>query len=1136
MPSWAEGGPLAALEAAAAGLPLVLSDHADEREYFEGVATFVDPADPRQIRSAILEAIHSPVSPRVRHDRQDRMQLRFGWARHVDATLGVYREVQCPGHSSVVRDVAIGAIPRIETEIVLDVTTLVNHSGRWTGISRVEAALVLALQGVNRNRLTLIAWSDRQRRFIRLPTATISPCALRAAVVQQEASATSLGQFPLLSRLVVCGSAWMQNPRYVGGLAALVETHRLRLTAVIHDVIPLKSPHWFPEHYEAKFRENLRCILGTASSVIVISKATASDVMQACTELGILGYPPMATWRLGDDLPFADGHPDELVRDRLDNLPFVLAVGAIHTRKNYGVLYQAWLQLKRCMPDRCPRLVIVGGTAWNGDETAKAFKGDVQIAHLVNILDDVDDATLRWLYENAALTVYPSLDEGWGLPVAESLRFGTPCIASAIPTMSEIAPELVETLDPHDPLIWATRIQLLVSSPLARAAVANRIRAEYRPITWAAAGKHLLACIEALEPAEALSKGLRDVVSLGIPLHLREEVLRGVRFIDGWGPAGDIGRWIVKDRATCIVGLEAGLAGPHLFAAEISLGPVVLSCVVEIWICDALVCTWLVQQGERRQHFAVFEPPHLHERCQLEVDLRIGDVQAAPVVSDASCPSAKLQVHAIALARLQDVRTIDSQFGKHAGALRPGSWYDFRRERLASAGAPTTDRGAFHESLSSRVILRVHDALDEELELEIGLRTESSIEHPTSLSIMVNSQEIVTCLAVHAGPTRIKARLPNAVRFLQDPITVDVFSAGHGKDTSTPRACSLLAVRFVGRSGPCGLEASELHHLDEAAPPTTKQLAALGPEWLIGDGALEWEGFEAILPVQVGGLALRLRFSVRLETEIAGLDHIDFIVSARRKVLAIHTLMSEMKTVDVLIPSSSANDAEVAELRLTLRPVASSGAPMRHRTVPRIRAQLISARYEDGLVFVYDDVPEPASEIYSISSADYNARRIDNQYNRTHSGRVLQEWDMRSRNADLRASSIGLFRPEDEGSWTDAKFARLQLSLPQSVKIPITVAVFARVFGTAKTGIAEVEVRFSSGSEAVWTYPDDDWRWHYVTVEPAAGGTIDWLAVDFVRRDAITPKEMSGANDSRLLGLYLQKIAIVMPSNDEVVH
>jgi hypothetical protein len=133
---------------------------------------------------------------------------------------------------------------------------------------------------------------------------------------------------------------------------------------------------------------------------------------------------------------------------RFGDRPFVLCVGAIHARKNHRLLYDVWLRLAARMGEACPHLVLVGGVAWNGhDVRARAARRCADQRAGQHPLDDVDDAALDWLYAHCSSTVYPSLHEGWGLPVAESLRHGKLCLAADTSSVPEIAPGLVELID-----------------------------------------------------------------------------------------------------------------------------------------------------------------------------------------------------------------------------------------------------------------------------------------------------------------------------------------------------------------------------------------------------------------------------------------------------------------------------------------------------------------------------------------------------------------------------------------------------------------------------------------------------------------------------------------------------------------
>ena len=94
-------------------------------------------------------------------------------------------------------------------------------------------------------------------------------------------------------------------------------------------------------------------------------------------------------------------------------------------------------------------------------------------------LDGPTDAELAWCYEHAAFTCYPSLYEGWGLPVSESLAFGRPCLSSDTSSLPEAGAGLTTLLDPYDRTAWRDAVLGLWRDPAARAAASERIRSEY---------------------------------------------------------------------------------------------------------------------------------------------------------------------------------------------------------------------------------------------------------------------------------------------------------------------------------------------------------------------------------------------------------------------------------------------------------------------------------------------------------------------------------------------------------------------------------------------------------------------------------------------------------------------------------
>jgi glycosyltransferase involved in cell wall biosynthesis len=103
----------------------------------------------------------------------------------------------------------------------------------------------------------------------------------------------------------------------------------------------------------------------------------------------------------------------------------------------------------------------------------------------------VNDDELIALYKNAQFTVYPSLYEGWGLPVAESLAHGKYCLSSNSSSLPEVGGNLIEYLDPYDVSGWARRLQELSQNDDFIQEMEKKIRCSYSPINWDDTGKEV---------------------------------------------------------------------------------------------------------------------------------------------------------------------------------------------------------------------------------------------------------------------------------------------------------------------------------------------------------------------------------------------------------------------------------------------------------------------------------------------------------------------------------------------------------------------------------------------------------------------------------------------------------------------
>jgi len=157
---------------------------------------------------------------------------------------------------------------------------------------------------------------------------------------------------------------------------------------------------------------------------------------------------------------------------------FILAVGTVEPRKNYPRLLAAYRRLRGGV--LAPPLVIAGRPGWAYGDTIEKIRSEPGVRYLGH----VGEATLSALYESAAVLAFPSLYEGFGLPLLEAMAHGLPSVVSTAGALPELAGDAAVLVDPED----VTAIEVGLERALTdrtlreRLSVAGRERA--RQFTW----------------------------------------------------------------------------------------------------------------------------------------------------------------------------------------------------------------------------------------------------------------------------------------------------------------------------------------------------------------------------------------------------------------------------------------------------------------------------------------------------------------------------------------------------------------------------------------------------------------------------------------------------------------------------
>jgi len=233
--------------------------------------------------------------------------------------------------------------------------------------------------------------------------------------------------------------------------------HALPTVLTFFDIIP--SHHWEAGAGVARVYERMLASITPDTFVLAISESTRRDFLAAT------GHPPERTrvTYLGVDRrifhPIAES-PSDAAAD-----PYILSVCTLEARKNLTVVLRSFADL--CARAALPRLrlVLTGAKAHllraRMDELGLA----ASVRERITLTGVVSDAQLATLYRGALCFVFPSLHEGFGLPVLEAMSCGTPALVAAATSLPEVVGERGVTLDPNDPSVWVAAIERLATDP-----------------------------------------------------------------------------------------------------------------------------------------------------------------------------------------------------------------------------------------------------------------------------------------------------------------------------------------------------------------------------------------------------------------------------------------------------------------------------------------------------------------------------------------------------------------------------------------------------------------------------------------------------------------------------------------------
>jgi len=274
-----------------------------------------------------------------------------------------------------------------------------------------------------------------------------------------------------------------------------------RLVYTLYDLAFMIEPAWTTEENRLGCFEGVFGASLAADWIVAISNASRNDflhlfphfpaervrVIYPCTRFEALAGP---------------GRMPVALRS-IEPGRFWLTVGTIEPRKNHRVLAQAYARYSARCRDPMP-LVIAGGRGWLMDDFLGLLES-LGVRDRIVMTGYVSDDELVWLYRNCYANLYPSLFEGFGLPVLEGMTLGAATMTSTAASLPEVAGDAAILLAPEDPDAWSDAMCALAGDPDEREGLQERAVRQAARFSWRDSASQLLQLYE-----EAVSQPKRD--------------------------------------------------------------------------------------------------------------------------------------------------------------------------------------------------------------------------------------------------------------------------------------------------------------------------------------------------------------------------------------------------------------------------------------------------------------------------------------------------------------------------------------------------------------------------------------------------------------------------------------------------
>ena len=352
----------------------------------------------------------------------------------------------------------------------------------------------------------------------------------------------------------------------------------VKVGVYVYDLIPVTHPEYCESGLVSDFTLALGDGLYVFDFILTISEYVANSVRAFVARHELHPVPVRAVplaHRIHDSPVVLSASAEANLWSgpiaKLKDRQFVLVVCTIEPRKNHAYLHAVWKALVEEGLDP-PDLVFVGRFGWRVNDFHNMLVDTGFLGGRVHLLHDLSDMDLELLYRSCLFTAFPSIVEGWGLPVGESLMHGRAVIASSTSSVPEVGGAFVDYIDPWNVTGGIEVFKRMLFDVEYREERTRNVRENFVARTWDDVGKDLLTQLETLRQQSGgapIAPPLLRAGELLVPGAMSREkrapanyAQRALRLVlaEGWYPLEPFGAWmrghhgVLQFKADCAPG------------------------------------------------------------------------------------------------------------------------------------------------------------------------------------------------------------------------------------------------------------------------------------------------------------------------------------------------------------------------------------------------------------------------------------------------------------------------------------------------------------------------------------------------------------------------------------------------------